>query len=1076
MSRIVGAFGPVRFPVYPPSGSEDTVTAEGVLEAPSLAHVHGFHVAARPPALFLKEDQIVVAAGRLVVILDLPSRKQHFINGHTEAVTCLAYSAELNIGASGQVISEGSKCSEVLIWKPDDLQPISSLVFHQADIETIGFLQGGELLVTIGADRDHTLALWSVAKDRTLRVRREEKTPLVTCSAYKSGIIHGVLAAPAKTSRTTEFVTFGAAHVKFWKCERVSSKLDSRRGSFDQISSKLDTRRKASDEGAPRAVVHVAWTPKGQLVAGGSEGQVYFFEGTRAISRIHQHNHSVALLVPLKDTTLVVYAHGRCSLLRDGEGVGGEQLNLATLPGAPDARMQSPIVGGKAWRQSLILLASKTHLMLVDLAGGTKQPQSCTVLMTQASKQVTAVCSHPSEPRFYAGSLDGCVRCFRSDTQEALPERSFKATSGVSCLALSDSAPGSSAWLAIGCEDSSLTILGEGSLNYAFMRSLTGQSERKRRLTCARFSPCDCSGNHPLWLAVGADDGSIHTFRFKEPACTFESHTGAETVTKVATLKGHAGAVMEISFASTLPCTHLVSVDSFGQALAFDIKDGRRLSSMALVRDVPFTPWTLPIGWHVLGCWAPQRVASNSSSSPALPKRCFSAIPGRSLLAATNAESPAVELYPFPCPTPPRQSIPRLDGPASLISSLVHCRRSGHLIAASDAVIFIWAWSARPAWEAAPNNEILAKSPLRPCQGMSAVFETPEGRKHAVASGDIALLETPQKRTPAPSKTKENTPPDLALKSPSDRSDFFQPMPRDRRARSSPATPSPVQAREGCGALSTPLSHVVGPTDHVEPQELPDVVPLPGELEEHPVAANVTTSPSRADSHQVGRRSCPTPETRSVGVFYLGGAPGEIDLSRRHARQDVLSNSRDFVSPKIGTTDGGVFGQVARQTQQVREDTEARARSVHDRLQCDTVGLLINGSQRRSSSAGAIAERSHRQQCSEGRFVYRARDVGTHFEVEAELRGGRLVRVMRNPLRRTLTFEGEVANDMQEHHKPPLSQERLVVRIPPGFDLMGPPAHVDRFFAEGRCLVALHRGSAYKESKTLFDFRVGGEL
>lgn len=281
MERVVGAFGPVRFPVYPPSGSEDAVTADGTLEAPALAHVHGFHVAARPPALFLKEDQAAVAAGRLVVIMDLVTRKQKFIRGHTEAVTCLAFSADLNIGASGQVISAGSKCSEVLIWKPDDLQPCSSLIFHQADIETIGFLQGGELLITIGADRDHTLALWSVAKDRTLRVRREEKTPLVTCSAYKSGMIHGVLAAPPKNSRTTEFVTFGASHVKFWKSERLSAKLDSRRGSFD--------------EAAPRAVVHVAWTPKGQLVAGGSEGQIYFFEGTRAICRIHSAQQECCL-------------------------------------------------------------------------------------------------------------------------------------------------------------------------------------------------------------------------------------------------------------------------------------------------------------------------------------------------------------------------------------------------------------------------------------------------------------------------------------------------------------------------------------------------------------------------------------------------------------------------------------------------------------------------------------------------------------------------------------------------------------------------------------------------------------
>ena len=44
-------------------------------------------------------------------------------------------------------------------------------------------------------------------------------------------------------------------------------------------------------------------------------------------------------------------------------------------------------------------------------------------------------------------------------------------------------------------------------------RTLSGS---KAKLTCAKFSSVDMSGKHPLWLAVGTDDGCIHTFRFKE--------------------------------------------------------------------------------------------------------------------------------------------------------------------------------------------------------------------------------------------------------------------------------------------------------------------------------------------------------------------------------------------------------------------------------------------------------------------------------------------------------------------------------------------------------------------------------
>ena len=54
-------------------------------------------------------------------------------------------------------------------------------------------------------------------------------------------------------------------------------------------------------------------------------------------------------------------------------------------------------------------------------------------------------------------------------------------------------------------------------------RSLSG---RKARLTCAKFSAVDVSGAHPLWLAVGTDDGCIHTFRFKDGGGGGQSRRG----------------------------------------------------------------------------------------------------------------------------------------------------------------------------------------------------------------------------------------------------------------------------------------------------------------------------------------------------------------------------------------------------------------------------------------------------------------------------------------------------------------------------------------------------------------------
>lgn len=1100
-----GAFGPVRFPVYPPSGSEGAVSPEQPVEAPVLEHVHGFHVAARPPVLFLAERSVAVAAGKLVVMIDLDSKRQRFIRGHTGAVTCLAFSSEQGFGASGQLLSSGAKCAEVLIWTPAETQPCALLSFHQADIEAMNFVQGGQLLVTISADRDHTLALWNVAKDGALRCRRREKVPLVVCSAYKSGIVNGVLAAPERKGQAPEFVTFGASHIKFWKSPAIIARL----------SPTLSSRRGAFSEGSPQSVVHVAWTPSGKLIAGGSEGQIYFFEGTRAIRRIHQQNHSVAMLLPLKDALLVVYAHGVCSLLHGGSEPRAVDIDLAALPGAPDARMQSPFVGGKAWRQSSLVLASRTHLLLVDIAGDLREPRSCETLLLQPSKAITAVCAHPSAPRFFTGSLDGGVRCFRSDTHEALPERSFKTSTGVTCLALSGCSPGGAAWLAVGCEDSTLAVLGENSLNYVFRRCLAGRGDRRARLTCAAFSSCDCSGAHPLWLAVGADDGSIHTFRFKDPTCRFETHTGPETMVKAATLRGHGAAVVSVAFASTLPCAYLLSVDSSGQELAFDVPMGHRLSSVALVRDVPFTPWTSPVGWQVQGCWTSQRPPVDASKVR-LPTRCFTEVVGRSIVAASDAASPAVELFPFPCPTSPSQPIPRLDGPASPIAALLHGACSDRLIAASDALIFVWGWPAKPHWEPASSASAIG-SPLRPSHQAGVVFDTPEGQKLAVAAED-ALLLTPQPKSPAyldaGSATKENFAATANLGGQAPLAtpwavDWDKDKASGRAFRAPPAhalwnggVPDP---RRGFSAppqgRRTYHEQQPGQEDVVPelPQmgeatfsAMPEVAALPCEPQTLLEEALPTTQPAPWTEAQTVEPLPPAGTSveghQPLPVFYFGGAPGESNCSfaeaghsRLHARAGGV---RDFVSPKIGAAECGGVGQVSRNTQWVHEDTEARARGVHQRQLCDTVGMLIGGSEpsagrRRSNSVGAVAAlgaQGHENEA--GHFRYRVREAGPLLEVEASLPGGRLLRVMRNPLRRTLTFEGEAVSGQHvpERRSPPRSsraidrrqplpdvaEERLVVRIPAGFDLMGAPAHVERAFSEGHCLVALHRSGQQK--------------
>ncbi|CAK0890349.1 unnamed protein product, partial [Prorocentrum cordatum] len=127
-------------------------------------------------------------------------------------------------------------------------------------------------------------------------------------------------------------------------------------------------------------------------------------------------------------------------------------------------------------------------------------------------------------------------------------------------------------------------------------------------------------------------------------------------------------------------------------------------------------------------------------------------------------------------------------------------------------------------------------------------------------------------------------------------------------------------------------------------------------------------------------------------------APGVRGLRRSHSA----------VALKVGANPRGDGSGVACDTRLISQDNAARARSIHDKHQLDTVGMLLRGGPLQNTTTIALPQGA-RVDAAAGRFLYRARDVDSHFEIEAQLPGGRLSKVSRNPLWQTVTFEGEVA-------------------------------------------------------------------
>jgi hypothetical protein len=145
---------------------------------------------------------------------------------------------------------------------------------------------------------------------------------------------------------------------------------------------------------------------------------------------------------------------------------------------------------------------------------------------------------------------------------------------------------------------------------------------------------------------------------------------------------------------------------------------------------------------------------------------------------------------------------------------------------------------------------------------------------------------------------------------------------------------------------------------------------------------------------------------------------------------------------------------------------DANAAGVN-RNQKDTVGNLING------FTNPPEDRARQEVANSGKagpFTYRCDETEAGYRIEAQLLNGRLLRVSRNPLKRSFVFEGEVqptgaptpaqkkSTKAGEPTPPERRQEQLNLQIPRGFDIQSPPVHVEREFHKGRCVIVVARG------------------
>jgi len=150
-----------------------------------LQSIIGFEGRVRDGLVYHPDGEFILyPLGATIVVKNIRTGAQEFLDGHTNAVSCLALSHDGTKLASGQVADSGF-AAEVIIWdlniafKGDDksipgevgrMARIHTLSLHMVSVVDVAFNCTDTHLATLGGDEDgNRFAIWDVAEGRALQ-------------------------------------------------------------------------------------------------------------------------------------------------------------------------------------------------------------------------------------------------------------------------------------------------------------------------------------------------------------------------------------------------------------------------------------------------------------------------------------------------------------------------------------------------------------------------------------------------------------------------------------------------------------------------------------------------------------------------------------------------------------------------------------------------------------------------------------------------------------------------------------------------------------------------------------------
>jgi len=178
---------------------------------------------------------VVYPLGSIIVVKNVESKAQTFLEGHSNNVTCISVSNDGTKLASGQMNNPGSR-ADVLIWDLETAKlntdsetqmpcpPIFRLQQHLGRVQDVDFSCDDMYLCTLGGQDDNALVIWDVETGTAIC-----GSPAAQDSAYSARWLK---------NRNDRLVTAGNYHLRVWQVDVGMPKLhamDAKMGNMKRV-------------------------------------------------------------------------------------------------------------------------------------------------------------------------------------------------------------------------------------------------------------------------------------------------------------------------------------------------------------------------------------------------------------------------------------------------------------------------------------------------------------------------------------------------------------------------------------------------------------------------------------------------------------------------------------------------------------------------------------------------------------------------------------------------------------------------------------------------------------------------